>query len=55
MSKEKNKKNKNAFLNMGPMLKTIFLLPKAFKLVLNFPPIGPHKNMLGIFLEILSF
>ena len=28
--------------------------PKDFKLVLKFPPNGPHKIMLGI-LEILSF
>ncbi len=30
------------------------LKPKVLKLVLNFPPSGPHKNGLGIF-EILSF
>ena len=30
------------------------LQPKVFKLVLNFPPNGPHKTTLGIF-EILSF
>ncbi len=28
--------------------------PKVLKLVLNFPPNGPHKSMFGIF-EILSF
>ncbi len=28
--------------------------PKVFKLVLNFPPNGPHKTVLRIF-EILSF
>ena len=28
--------------------------PKVFKLLLNFPPNGPHKAMFGIF-EILSF
>ena len=28
--------------------------PKGFKMVLNFPPNGPHKTTLGIF-EILSF
>ncbi len=30
------------------------LQPKVLKLVLNFPPNGPHKTTLGIF-EILSF
>ncbi len=28
--------------------------PKVFKIVLNFPPNGPHKTTLGSF-ELLSF
>ncbi len=28
--------------------------PKVFKLVLIFPPNGPHKNTFGLF-EVLSF
>ncbi len=28
--------------------------PKVYKLVLNFPPNGPHKTTFGIF-EILGF
>ncbi len=48
------------FANMGSngseIFKTLLLLQiaaKSLKLVLNFPPNGPHKNRSGIF-EILS-